>query len=342
MISLNRNHLIYILLIIKPLYIKTIINIKTWYLQISRIFYTLSSNNPQSLYPMKKKLYPERILVLILIISVFFACRKSANPIVQSQQQAQSTQSIPYPQSPVMDCSYSPNYGDSIIYAQPVTDSNDYIVSPINNPGPGTFMAWPSGLAINSATGAIDVTKSDAGERFDIGFVKNGTTDTCIRSLIIAGVSYMDSVYVLADNESQVYPYYDANPYSAFVCGWGASGNSGSCQFDVTGSAKNLKVFVDPNNGWIDLQKTLDSGAFGLLPYDGEEISPVIYYQLNDASNMAIQHIQVNILYYDSKSQINASLLNNLNSKLNNILLNTLIMSSGNPRPPMIIITRFN
>jgi hypothetical protein len=292
---------------------------------------------------MKMKLYPLGISVALLIITAQFACKKSATTFTQSQQlQSQSTQSIPFPQSPLMDCSYAPNYGDSIIFAQPVTDSNDYIVSPVNNPGPGTFMAWPAGLAINSSSGAIDVTKSDAGERYDIGFVKNGTTDTCISSLIIAGVSYMDSVYVLADNQSQVYPYYDANPYSAFVCGWGGNGNSGSCQFDVTGSAKSLKVAVDPNTGWIDLQKTLNGGAFGLLPYNGQEISPVIYYQLNDASNMALQHIQVNILYYDSKSQINVSLLNNLYTKLDNILLNTLIMNSGNPRPPMIIITRFN
>jgi hypothetical protein len=110
------------------------------------------------------------------------------------------------------------------------------------------------GFGHQSSTGAIDVTQSDEGERYDIGFVKSGTTDTCITSLIIGGVSYMDSVYVFDNNESQVYPYYDANPYSPFVCGWGSS-LPGSCQFDVTGSAKNMNVAVDQNNGWIDLQK---------------------------------------------------------------------------------------
>jgi hypothetical protein len=294
---------------------------------------------------MKNEIHLFRYSLLLLIFALIFSCRKSVTTpgqnLNQGQQQNNSTQAVPYPLSPVKGCSYAPDYGDSIIYPQPATGNNDYIVSPINNPGPGTYMSWPAGLAINSSTGAIDVTQSDAGERFDIGFVKSGTTDTCINSLIIGGLSYMDSVYVFGNNESQVYPYYDANPYSAFVCGYG-SNSPGSCQFDVTGSAKSMKVAVDSNNGWIDLQKTLDNGAFGPVPFNGEQISPIIYYKLNNASNMTLQHIQVNIVYYYSKSQISPSLLNSLNTKLNNSLQNTLIVKSGSSRPPIIIITRIN
>ncbi len=294
---------------------------------------------------MKKKIYLSSFSVLLLIITIIFSCKKSATPLaqipIQSQQQnnsTQSTQNVPYPEAPIRGCSYMPNYGDSIIYPQDTTGNNDYIVSPVNNPGPGTYLSWPQGLVINSSTGAIDVTQSDAGERFDIGFVKTGTTDTCMSSLIIAGVSYMDSVYVLGNNESQVYPYFNANPYSPFVCGW----NSGGCQFDVTGSAQIKNVIVNPNNGWIDLQKTFDKGAFGPLPFNGEEISTVIYYRLNNASNMALQQIPVDIIYYYSKSQISPALLNILNTKQNNILGNLLIMNSGNPRPPIIVVTRTN
>jgi hypothetical protein len=292
---------------------------------------------------MKNEIHIFRYTLLLLIFTLIFSCRKSVTTPGQNlnQQQNNSTQSIPYPLAPVTGCSYSPDYGDSIIYPQTASGNNDYIVTPVNNPGPGTYMSWPEGLAINSSTGAIDVTQSDAGERFDIGFVKNGTTDTCITSLIIGGVSYMDSVYVFGNNESQVYPYYDANPYSAFVCGWGSTA-PGSCKFDVTGSAKNMKVAVDSNNGWIDLQKTLDNGAFGPLPFDGEQISPIIYYQLNNAGNMTLQHIQVNLVYYYSKSQISPSLLNSLNIKLNNSLQDILIVKSGSSRPPIIIITRVN
>jgi hypothetical protein len=292
---------------------------------------------------MKNEIKLFRYSLLLLIFALIFSCRKSVTNPGQDLNQLQnnSTQAVPYPLAPVTGCSYAPDYGDSIIYPQHATTNNDYIVSPVNNPGPGTYMSWPEGLAINSSTGAIDVTQSDAGERFDIGFVKSGTTDTCITTLIIGGVSYMDSVYVFGNNESQVYPYYDANPYSAFVCGWG-SNSPGSCQFDVTGSAKNMKVAVDSNNGWIDLQKTLNSGAFGPIPFNGEQISPVIYYKLNNSGNMTLQHIQVNIVYYYAKSQISPSLLNSLNTKLNNSLQNILIVKSGSSRPPIIIITRVN
>ena len=297
---------------------------------------------------MKNEIYTLRFSLLLLFFAIIVSCRKSATYPDQSpnqnQQQynpAQTIQNVPYPGAPNMGCSYAPDYGDSIIYPQAGTGNNDYIITPVNNPGPGTYLAWPAGLAINSSTGAIDITQSDAGERFDLGFVKSGTTDTCMTSLIIGGVSYMDSVYVFGDNESQVYPYYDANPYSPFVCGWGST-SPGACQFDVTGSAKSMNVAVDPNNGWIDLQKTLNSGAFGPLPYNGEQISPVIYYKLNNASNMTMQHIQVDIQYYYSKSQIPPLLLNSLKTKLNNILQNTLILKTARPRPPLIIITRVN
>jgi len=290
---------------------------------------------------MKTEIYIFRFSLLLLIFAVIFSCRKSIeNPNQQQNNSTHSVQTIPYPEAPLKGCSYAPDYGDSIIYPQ-ATTGNDYFVSPVNSPGSGTYLSWPEGLAINSSTGAIDVTQSDAGERYDIGFVKNGTTDTCITSLIIGGVSYMDSVYVFDNNESQVYPYYDANPYSPFVCGWGST-LPGSCKFDVTGSANNMNVAVDQNNGWIDLQKTLSSGAFGPAPYDGEQISTDIYYRLNNASNMALQHIQVNILYYYSKSQIPSTLLNSLNTKLNNSLQNALIVKSGSSRPPIIIITRVN
>ena len=61
----------------------------------------------------------------------------------------------------------------------------------------GTYLSWPDGLKINSDTGAINLTQSETGQRYSIAFVKNGTTDTCMSQLIVAGAAYMDSVYVL-------------------------------------------------------------------------------------------------------------------------------------------------
>jgi hypothetical protein len=312
---------------------------------------------------MKKDLNSLKWLTLAVIFTVF-ACRKSVTdtPVPPQQPPPQnpqdstqpakkadttSTPAAPFPQQPLTGCTYDPNYGDSIIYPQP-TSGQDYIVHPINVPGPGKFLAWPAGLVIDSVTGAIDVTKSETGERFAIGFVKAGTTDTCLSNLIIGGGSYMDSVYVLADGQTAAYPYYDANPTLTTICGTG-NGNGTGCAFDVTGSAAMMKVVVNHSTGVIDLDKTLNgpggllsSGAFGLVPLNGQTVTAMIYYRLNDPSNLATQHIQVEFMYYDSKSNINPGLLGSVVNKLDNILTGNLIDKSANPRPPLIIITRRN
>jgi hypothetical protein len=99
---------------------------------------------------------------------------------------------------------------------------------------------------------------------------------------------------------------------------------------------------VSQNNGWIDLKQTLSSGAFGPIPFDGQQISVPIYYQLNDGSNMAIQNITVNMIYYNSKSSVPGAMLNIATNRLINFLNSQLIAKSGNTRPPIIIITRVN
>ena len=291
---------------------------------------------------------------LSLFLTVI-SCRKSATEIVSqgstttppkdtipvvTKTDTASVLVTPFPQAPVTGCSYSPDYGDSIIFPQPVTGS-DYIVRPINNPPAGKYYAWPLGMVIDSVTGAIDVTQSQTGMRYAIGFVKSGGTDTCLSTLIIGGADYMDSVYVLANGATTAAPYYDANAALSNVC----AGNG--CTFDVTGSAAKQKVIIDKNTGVIDLTKTLNGtsllglgGAFGLLPADGSTITTTIYYKLNDASNQALQHIDVQIAYYTTKNIINSGLLGSLTNKLDNILSGNLITLGANPRPPLIIIVR--
>jgi hypothetical protein len=300
--------------------------------------------------------YPLIVIVLLLTVA---ACRKTVTDTTSlSQNQGPSSRPAPgkvdstkpvtadsssvlppYPKStPTGACSTLPIYGDTIIFPQP-TNGQDYIVTPVNSPGTGKYFAWPQGMVIDSLTGAIDVTKSETGMKYAIGFVKNGTTDTCLSPLIIGGAAYMDSVYVLANGAIQAAPYFDANPYLPSVC----SGNG--CTFDVTGSAATQKVIVNTASGIIDLQKTLNGtgllgGAFGLLPISGSTITTDIYYRLNDASNNALQHITVQLEYYDSKALISGGLLGTITNRLNNLFSGNMISNYANPRPPLIIIVR--
>jgi hypothetical protein len=251
----------------------------------------------------------------------------------------------PFPQtapSAVNACPALPIYGDSLVYMQPAA-GQDAILTPLNNPGTGKYYAWPTGMAIDNTTGVIDLSKSQTGMKYVIGFVPAGTTDTCLSTLIVGGASYYDSVYVASSGGVKAVPYFNANPAGGSNCD--GQGNGSGCSFDVTGSAEAASVFVNNSSGEIDLQKTLDgqsnqAGVFGANPVDGQTVTATIYYQIKQGSNNAMEHIDVQFMYYSSASSIPASLMNSLNTKLNNALSGTLISTSANPRPPLVIITR--
>jgi len=298
---------------------------------------------------MKKTICIHLVAVLLFLISIP-ACRKSADAGNQPGGINKDTTIIsmaPYPQTLLTNCPGAPNYGDSIIYLQP-TDS-DYIVKPINNPDTGRYFAWPGGMMINMNTGAINVSKSEGGVRYNIGYVKKGTTDTCMQTLILAGTSYLDSIYVLNNGERYAYPYFDANPNLVSVCsGNGGPGGGGSpCIFDVNNQGANQNVHMNKKTGVIDLKNTLN--AFGLIPLNGSTVRTTIAYKLNNRSNMAMQQITLDLIYYNRKSDVPADLLLAVTDKLNKIQSGALLMNllssannRGNPRPPMIIITRYN
>jgi len=306
-------------------------------------------------------------LVGFILLVLFSACRKNISepntqtqtsnpPIVPPPHDSTRTSSptppdstvLPFPQStaaapPAPSCALSPLYGDSIIYVEP-TNGSDYIVFPVNAPGAGKFFSWPLGMTIDSLTGAINLSKSETGLKYMIGYVKNGTTDTCLSPLIVGGASYADSVYVLANGAITAIPYFEADPFLTNTC---ASGNG--CAFDINNTAANMKVIVNKQTGVIDLQKTLNGsllglgGAFGLLPTNGSSVTTTIYYKVNDASNLAVQHIDVQLVYYDTKAALqnsNPGLLSGLVNKLNNLLAGHMISYRANPQPPLIVIVR--
>ena len=309
---------------------------------------------------MKRTLETQRLFIFSMAILLVFACRKSidqqhistqsnsGSPADTSQQHNDSTQSNgrdssgvpPYPISGSFNCS-GPNYGDSIIFPQPTAPLQDYIVKPINNPGSGKYFSWPEGLVLNPTTGAIDVTASATGQRYNIGFVKDGTQDTCMQTLIIGGAAFADSIYVLNNNQRYANPYFNANPNLNSVCTSSGPG-SATCQWDLNQAAKLQQIIIDNQSGIIDLQETLNHHAFGPLLLNGASVQVDIYYTVTDQSNGAIQHTPVKLIYYDKKSNIPPSLLSQVLNKEFNIVTQTLIMLGGNPRPPLIIITRDN
>lgn len=220
----------------------------------------------------------------------------------------------------------------------------DDILLPVNNPGPGRYFAWPAGLVIDHTRGAIDLTTSQTGLRYAIGYVASGSTDTCLSTLILGGAAYYDSLYIVADGGTRAVPYFDADPAAGNYCG-NSNGTGNGCKFDITGSAAAQNVAVNISSGEIDLQKTLDGsaatgGVFGSNPVDGQTVNTSIFYELKKGSNNAVQLIQVQLVYYSSLSVVPVSLQLTVNTRLNNVLNGFMISTSSNPRPPLIIIVR--
>jgi hypothetical protein len=303
-----------------------------------------------------KKLYPGRFSMIFLVMILVIACRKSPlNSSISTDQVAFA----PVPGQMNFLCTDPVYYGDSIIYLQP-TGNNDYIISPLNGAalGKGIYYSWPAGLVMDSSSGDIDVSRSETGLRYIIGFVKQGSADTCLSNLIVAGVTYIDSIYVLSENDTLALPYFNGSASLASLCdssddsdypggGGGKGDGDNKCSFDgsdksgKSAQANKNNVKVRTISGVINLKATLNDGAFGPNPVNGASITVPIYYNLNDQSKKATQVINVQLIYYDSRSDIPLATANAIETNRTDFYQNLPVLSA-NPRPPLLVITRKN
>jgi len=294
------------------------------------------------------------VFVSIIFTIHFFSCSK-----------VDKTSSTATPTNPlqIMASCSGPDYGDSIIFGKWKGPNNDYTIKPKKIADKGTYLARPEGLVIDPATGEINVSKSESGVRYEVGFVKRGATDTCFSTLIVSGITYADAIYSIDANDTLAIPYYNANPATAPVCdgsddtdypGQGNPGGNANCEFDddddddngngkndepppgQKANDKNLKVRT--KSGIINLKKSLDEGLFGLNPQNGDNKLITIYYRLNDQSNKALQNITVQVWYYNKRSDVPIAQQYTIASRKAAFMQYQVI--NGRPRPPMIILTR--
>lgn len=244
-------------------------------------------------------------------------------------------------------CPNAPNYGDSIVFVKP-KNGGDFFANPVNNVGVnGTYFSWPEGLKINKNSGAINLSQSESGVRYNIAFIKKGTNDTCVSQLIVGGLSYMDAIYVLDQNDTLAKPIFNADPFASPVCDASddtdypdnnGNGNN-KCVFDDDAPgqrANDQKLRVRTKSGFINLKKSVEDGLFGKNPKNGDSKKVQIRYELNDASQKANQKIAVQVVYYDKLSSIPAATQQEIASKRASML--TYKVVNGKPRPPLIII----
>ena len=199
------------------------------------------------------------------------------------------------------------NYADSTFYLS--TRLLDYVVKPAKALT-GTYGATPFGLSINSSTGAINVSKSETGLTYTVYYVKTGTTDTCTRAITIAGIDFADALYVLSENDTLAKPTFKGIAPSMI--------GTSSLSFDVVSgllnslSLQSLGLAINPRTANIDLKKTLSNGLLGIKPMNGSSVTVRLYYRVNDASQGALNHIDLRFTYYKTVSDVPVSLMNKI------------------------------
>jgi hypothetical protein len=218
----------------------------------------------------------------------------------------------------------SPSTCDELIYSDSLFYYDDEDQNKIQKPQKqkaGIYGAFPSGLAINPNTGAINVNKSESGLTYRVWFVRKGTTDTCSRLITISGINYRSRVYNLNEGDSLAVPFYNGAGNQACPC----TKNQKNCDFNGTADAltalvqgrkkQPVEVAMDAETGTINLRKTLRNGLFGRQPTNGTMQEFRLFYRLNDKSKKALNYIDLRVHYYSRIQDVPASLLAQVNYK---------------------------
>lgn len=302
---------------------------------------------------MKEKKSYLAIAAFVLLV----ACAKKMDELSVNGLPPNRSGSTNQPDSsrPVIN-SCGPDYGDSIICYQYLASGQDYKVAPLNHPGKGRYIAEPEGLIIDNNTGVINVTKSESGLAFRVGFIAEGSLDTCFTKVITSGINYMDGIYVLEDNDTLAVPIYNGKIGAGPVCGTG--GLFSDCEFDddedddngngigdepPAGQSCNSKnIRVDTKTGVISLKRSVLDGIFGTLnPANGKTVEATLYYRLDDCSNKALRRIDLKFTYYSKLSDVPKALITDITDAIDNIfhwLFPSKKEKAASPRPPHIVV----
>lgn len=151
---------------------------------------------------------------------------------------------------------------DSLIFHPDITRRNtprERIIRPKISPEDalGRFETDIAGLDINETDGSINIDRSEAGIRYTVRFIPNDPKlqpDTV--GLIIAGIDYLDSVYVLARNRFRAFPIVNADRNARSNKGVAGLSNSMSGRFTGNfGFTSNLPPLLNDSLGIIDLNR---------------------------------------------------------------------------------------
>ena len=225
------------------------------------------------------------------------------------------------------------SYGDSIFYS---TNQQDYIVTP-KETRTGKYTGFPEGIVINESTGAINVTKSDAGLKYRVSFVASGTSDTISTFITIAGINYLDGFYKLSTRDSILHPVYNASVANVIP-----GINNGSV-FDIGSNCNNNGCTVNVKNGEINLAQTVRNGVFGAKPSNNDRHEFDLVYNIRDNNLQSASTIRVKLYYFDTMNDVTPEAYQIISERQGTILgavptVSATVVKPARPRPPCIFI----
>ena len=216
---------------------------------------------------------------------------------------------------------------------------------PENRPGVGQYVGWPEGIVVDPSTGAIDLAHSIHGARYNVGFINSYTHDTSYNQVILSGIAYPYSVAILDQGDSLLSPWYNADASGTALTNLLGAGNNVFDEPSPQGlTAASQHLIVDPATGNINLTQSLKAGLFGANPVSGATQQVTLYSSLNDQTGGALVPTSVIFHYYNSLSEVPASLLNLIQA---NSPVTPRVQTDGvvkpspqpaTPRPPHIVI----
>jgi hypothetical protein len=257
---------------------------------------------------------------LFIVNVLLFSCNKSA---VQNNAV-----------DPVATAQPKLTYPDSVFY---ITGQSDYFVSPLEHRS-GTYFSFPEGLSLNESTGAINVTKSDAGLKYRVSFVKTGKSDTISTFIVVSGINYLDGFYNLSKGDSILKPVYNANKDAAIP------GINNGTTFDVGLTLNNHGCKVNSTSAEINLAQTVRNGVFGKTPSNNDRHEFEMTYRINDGSALAANTLKVKLYFFNSMNDVTPEAFDIIASRQGiiigpgNTTTAPLARKAAKPRPPCIFI----
>ncbi|WP_439481456.1 hypothetical protein [Cyclobacterium plantarum] len=255
------------------------------------------------------------------------------------------------------------SYGDTLFF---INEIGTNTINPQGIEGPGLFASLPEGLAIDPRTGVIDINASETGLKYKVSFTQGN--NSCHFELTIAGINYLDGLYILDQGDTSILPVFNGSPAALPPCEEDDDDDDDDenddddddddddCEFDAEGPGgerlADQGLVIGNGSGVIKLQETLQNNFFGTNPENGIQKDVRLYYRLNDGSMRALNGIDLKFFYYETMEDVPQILIDEIQAKQdqilstkpfsNNLRTNFNPPRTRRPRPPyLVVVSRF-